>query len=167
MEEHTRCNLAICAFVFWLLWKLWRNPRRNPGGIQGGSEQTPLPLTLSAFAIPLSPLAESLGLMAPKLSAPRELFARLWGSCANHPGIPWFNDIPEPQPRAAESHGQKDSVHFVFSKDLRHSRRFSWKMCQVFQHVKFWLLGNEISVLSLILGDRGESENGCVWDLFL
>lgn len=58
-------------------------------------------------------------------------------------------------------------MHLRFSAGFSVFTKISWKMCHIFQFIKFSLLGNEISVLLLALGDRLECENGCVWTLQL
>lgn len=78
-----------------------------------------------------------------------------------------FNGMSEPQPGATEIHGHGRSVHLMVFAGFRVFSKISWKICHVFQDIKLSLLGNEISILSLVLGDRLESENGCVWTLCL
>lgn len=76
------------------------------------------PLTLSAFAILLSPLAGSLRLMPLKLPALRELFP---DSEAPVQAVLGFCGLMTSQNHSPGQHRQEDSVHFIFPQDLGHS----------------------------------------------
>lgn len=129
---------------------------------ESASKQIPFPLTCTAFAIPLFSINSE---------PPSEwhLAYRLWGTCLLEAEAPvqsllWFCVLMTCQSDSLRQQKSMDLgiLHLRFSAGFRVFTKISWKMCRIFQHIKISLLGNEISVLPLVLGDRLESENGCV-----